>query len=64
MAQECYKVTTFCGANFIVRSLDRGMCEIHCLATDHKEIVEHPQTWFAKHDYKIDQVVAHTVEVA
>ena len=55
---ECYKVTTDCGSNFIVKSLDAGMCEIHCLTTDHKEIVEHPQAWFAKHGYKINQIKA------
>lgn len=59
---ECYKVTTVCGKNFIVKDIGAGMCEIHCLSTDHKEIVEHPQAWFGRHDYKIDQIKAHEAE--
>ena len=59
---ECYKVTSVCGSNFIVSDIGGGMCEIHCLATEHKEIVEHPQAWFAKHGYVIDKVVAHVAE--
>lgn len=59
MADECYKVTTICGGNFIVKDIGNSMCEIHCLTTEHKEIVEHPQTWFAKHNYKIDQIKDH-----
>lgn len=54
---EQYKVTTECGSNYIVKDIGNSMCEITCLATGHKEIVEHPQAWFAKYDKKIGSIV-------
>lgn len=59
---ECYKVTTFCGKNFIVKSIDPGSVEIECLSTGHKEVVDEPYPWFARHNMKIDQIRAHEPE--
>ena len=59
---ECYKVTCNDGSNYIVKDIGNGMCEIHCLITDHKEIVEHPQAWFSKYNKKVDQIKAYEPE--